>query len=96
MKTATLEFPLMQVKQYDELPSLHLTGQMSSVSLVNSKLSQPKFVNMTSNNSKRTIINDITEDLEEEVEAFNIGKGIKVPLSKGRTVGRAKSTQKGK
>ena len=54
---------------------------------------------MTTNNSKRSVINDITErdDLEEEVEAFNIGKGIKLPQSKGKTNGsvRAKSSTKG-
>jgi len=54
---------------------------------------------MTTNNSKRTIINDISEmdDLEEEVEAFNIGKGIKLPSSKGKNNGnvRAKSSTKG-
>ena len=53
-----------------------MTGQTNSMNLTTQK--QPKFVRMTANNSKRTIINDM-DDLDEEVEAFNIGKGIKLP-----------------
>ena len=51
---------------------------MSNLSLINQK--QPKFVKMTTNNSKRNIIDDM-DDLDEEVEAFNIGKGIKLPYT---------------
>jgi hypothetical protein len=66
---------------------------MSNLSLINQK--QPKFVKMTANNSKRTIIDDM-DDLDEEVEAFNIGKGIKLPSTKGKsnTNNRAKSGSK--
>ena len=64
---------------------------MSAQSFVNPN--QPKFVKMTANNSKKTIIDDMN-DMDEEIEAFNIGKGIKLPQQKGKGNLRAKSGSK--
>ena len=49
---------------------------------------------MTTNTSKKTIVDDV-DDFDEEVEAFNIGKGIKLPQTKGKNNNsRAKSGSK--